>query len=196
MAAGPGPEYSFDGLVQIWLENSGGADQANVAAAIALAESGGCRYALAGPVDVRPVKQCRYNHTDGANSQGLWQINIAPGAHPEWAGYDLFDPDVNATAAITISQHGTDWSPWVTYESGAYLAYLPGTDVAPPASTGDQPPAWSTPVLPGSGADLYPVNPVRLGDAWAMATHQAGRGLPAVWQGVVEIASHMGRVVR
>jgi len=30
------------------------------------------------------------------------------------------DPAGNARAAVTISRHGRDWSPWVTWNTGAY----------------------------------------------------------------------------
>jgi hypothetical protein len=196
MAIGLGPSYTFDELAEIWFTNGGNHPQTEVAAAIALAESGGCRYALAGPVDVRPVPECRFNRTDGENSFGLWQINIAAGANPEYAGKDLFDPIINCLVAIQISQNGADWSPWSTYESGAYLAYLPGQDVPQPAVSSSQATAPGVAVTPGTGNTIADKNAVHLPEAWAMVAYAAGRESPQVWQNIVEVASHMRRVVR
>lgn len=83
----------------------------DVAVAIALAESGGYPEASGDPL-------C------GA-SLGLWQVNVR--AHPQYkANPDvLFDPATNAKAAYEISKGGLDWSPWSTYTSKAYLAFMP-----------------------------------------------------------------------
>jgi hypothetical protein len=80
------------------LAASNGFPDANLAAAIAMAESGGDPNA--------------YN-TEG--SYGLWQIDIK--YHPEYASDPsvLFDPTTNARAAYKISSGGKDWSPWSTY---------------------------------------------------------------------------------
>lgn len=191
-----GPGYSFDELVQLFLDAGGRHDQAVTAAAIASAESNGCRYALAGPADVRPVKACTYRHTDGENSYGLWQVNIAPGANPQYAGWDLFDPLTNARAAVAISLAGSDWTPWSTYNNGAYLAKLPGVDVATPASTaaGAQRPA-GTRVTPRQG-DLYTDNPEHLGGAWALLTRALAHDVPASRLRAVAAASKMRGAVR
>lgn len=78
----------------------------NIAVAVALAESGG----RPGVVSV-------------TNDVGLWQINVK--AHPQWTAAALKDPSQNAKAAYSISSGGSNWSPWVTYKTGAYLLYLP-----------------------------------------------------------------------
>lgn len=88
------------------------------AAAIAEAESGGNPDAV--------------NQSSGAT--GLWQI--LPSAHPQYAGTDLKDPGVNAKAAYEISNHGRNWSPWVTYTSGTYRQYLPQAQSAADKETG------------------------------------------------------------
>lgn len=53
------------------------------------------------------------------NDYGLWQIN-AP-SHPSYSTSQLLsDPLYNAQAAYAISNKGTNWTPWSTYNSGAY----------------------------------------------------------------------------
>ena len=176
--------YSFTELEQVWIDAGGDPAQAQTAAAVASAESHGCRYALAGPADVRPVKACVYRATHGENSFGLWQINIGPGANPQYAGVDLFDPINNARAAVAISRNGSDWSPWSTYESGAYRAYLPGIDIATPGPNLVGPNLFDgTTVRPRSG-DVYTVNPVHIGDAWGLLTAAVAQDLPAAYKRV------------
>ncbi|MDE2097945.1 MAG: response regulator transcription factor [Patescibacteria group bacterium] len=64
------------------------------------------------------------------DSRGLWQINL--NAHPDWANQNLYDPAVNAQAALAISNGGTNFNPWTTYTNGCYRQYLTG---AAPASS-------------------------------------------------------------
>jgi hypothetical protein len=45
----------------------------------------------------------------------LWQIN---GSHGSLAS---LNPIANARAAVIISGNGSNWSPWTTYVSGAYI---------------------------------------------------------------------------
>jgi LysM repeat protein len=86
------------GLEALW-EDAGGSDgEAFTAAEIAMAESGGRQYALSPWGDV-----------------GFWQINRAA-----WGSMATFDAYGNARSAIIISHDGTNWSPWTTYESGAF----------------------------------------------------------------------------
>lgn len=101
--------------------------QPDVAAAVAMAESGGNARALG----------------DQGNSYGLWQINVP--AHPEYDRGQLFDPTYNGGAALKISSGGTNWQPWTTYNTGAYLAFMPGGAPSPPA-----PPSPPTPEPPRS----------------------------------------------
>lgn len=58
-------------------------------------------------------------------SLGLWQINVLPGANPQYVEWNLTDPDVNAQAALRVSGSGKNWTPWSTYTSGAYKRYYP-----------------------------------------------------------------------
>lgn len=83
------------------------------AVAIALAESSGNPNALGDT-----------NIGSGTGSFGLWQINAD--AHPEYAPFtQLYDPQTNANAAYAIyAAAGDSFSPWSTYNSGAYNTYL------------------------------------------------------------------------
>jgi LysM repeat protein len=85
------------GLEQLWIDAGGSPSAAFMAAEIAMAESGGNQYALS-PTD----------------DYGYWQINASNGALATFSAYG------NARAAITLSNDGTNWSPWTTYTSGAY----------------------------------------------------------------------------
>ena len=41
-----------------------------------------------------------------------------------------FNPAYNAQSMAYISQGGTNWTPWVTYQTGAYRQYLPEAELA------------------------------------------------------------------
>jgi lysozyme-like protein/VCBS repeat protein len=90
-------------------------DRLVTAIAVGLAESG-CRPLAAGHNG--PTAGCPSGSTD----RGLWQINGC--YHPEVAVACAFDAACNARAAYRISSSGTDWTPWRTYDDGAYRAYL------------------------------------------------------------------------
>lgn len=100
---------SFAQLEQLWTSVGGNPSAAPVAAAVALAESGG---------NVGSV-----NPNDPGGSYGLWQINGA--SHPQYDPTQLAtNPAYNAAAAVQVSNNGTDFRPWTTYTNGAYLQYL------------------------------------------------------------------------
>jgi LysM repeat protein len=88
---------SCSGLEELWTDAGGAPSAAFMAAEIAMAESGGNQYALS-PTD----------------DYGYWQINVSNGSLATFNAYG------NARAAITLSDNGTNWSPWTTYTSGAY----------------------------------------------------------------------------
>ena len=90
--------YSCSMLESLWIQQGGNPGEAFIAAEIARAESGGNPGAISPTADY-----------------GLWQINVSNGA------YATLDPVGNARAAIAISNDGTNWSPWTTYTSGAYV---------------------------------------------------------------------------
>ena len=85
-------------------------DQLATAVAIAMAESG-----------LNP--NATNVNTDGSVDRGLWQINNA--AHPDVSDSSAFNPVTAAQDMLSISDGGTNWNPWVTYQTGAYLQYLP-----------------------------------------------------------------------
>lgn len=75
-------------------------------------------------------------------SIGLWQVftYVRPGRYDPDA---LFDPDYNAAAAMDISQGGTNWCPWSTYDescgighTGSYRRYLDEATAALAAAGG------------------------------------------------------------
>lgn len=87
------------------------------AAAIALAESGG------NPKAYNP--ETAAGTPQGKGSYGLWQIYLK--AHPEFEGQDLFDPPTNAAAAFkTFSDAGGSFTPWSTFNSGAFQKFIQG----------------------------------------------------------------------
>ncbi len=88
-----------------------------LAAAVAMAESGG----ETGAVNDTSAQSTFPPGVGPERSIGLWQVNLL--AHPQYAAWDLTDPDANASAAFEVSHGGADWTPWSTYTSGAYKPY-------------------------------------------------------------------------
>jgi hypothetical protein len=60
-------------------------------------------------------------NTDCSRDRGLWQINSY--WHGEISDAQAFDPAGCAQAAYQISSGGADWTPWTTYNNGAYQQY-------------------------------------------------------------------------
>lgn len=112
-------QLSYSQLEQLWIDNGGDPFSAPIAAAIALAESGG------------HTDSINNNPATGDYSVGLWQINYYG---PLMAGRTRMfgppsqqtDPNANARDAIKISNNGRNFQPWSTYTSGAYRRYLSG----------------------------------------------------------------------
>lgn len=94
----PTGDYSCSSLESLWTSVGGNPADAFIAAEIATAESGG-----------------NSNAISPTNDYGLWQINGS------WGAMASLDPTINARSAVTISHDGTDWSPWTTFTSGAYI---------------------------------------------------------------------------
>lgn len=112
-AGGTGTKYTYAQLEQLWINAGGPSSVAYIAAAIALAESGGCTSAL--------------NLTDNNGTQtsvGLWQVSNGTHSYPSaWN-----TATGNAAEAVAKYKGAGGFSPWGTYTSGAYLKYLsPGT---------------------------------------------------------------------
>ena len=101
MSAAGGGTLSCSGLEALWESAGGSSGAAFMAAEIARAESSGRQYAT-------------YNNSNGSTDRGYWQINSVHGA------LSTYDAAGNARAAVELSGNGTDWSPWVTWNTGAY----------------------------------------------------------------------------
>lgn len=96
--AGPvKPTYSYSDLEQIWIDAGGPQQYAAMAAAVAMAESGG-----------RP--DATNVNSNGSVDAGLWQVNSIHGYDPS----SLLDPLSNAKAAVSISNSGANFRPWCT----------------------------------------------------------------------------------
>jgi hypothetical protein len=89
-------------LAGLWTGAGGPSRLANIAAAIALAESSGNPNA----------------HNPSGAGAGLWQIlgQVVPG--------NLYNPSVNAANAVKKWSDAHGFSPWVQYTTGAYKAFL------------------------------------------------------------------------
>lgn len=103
-------KYNYEALKALWIANGGNPAAAGIAAAVALAESGGNSDAISPP------------NSNGTLDRGLWQINSIHGAK------STTDINANAKAAIAISSNGTNWNPWTVFKSGAYKKYLGSGD--------------------------------------------------------------------
>lgn len=107
---GAGGTYTHSQLMTLWTTNGGDPRRADVAAAVAEAESSG----RAGVTSANP---------DGGTNVGLWQLDT----RGKGAGHtvaQLQDPGTNARLAVFGSANGTNWSAWATYASGAYRQFL------------------------------------------------------------------------
>lgn len=52
------------------------------------------------------------HNVKGEDSRGLWQINVSPGAHPGYASFNLYDPQINAYLAHAIWVD-SGWRAWL-----------------------------------------------------------------------------------
>jgi hypothetical protein len=101
LAAARGGTLGCAGLERLWEQAGGSRGTALMAAEIAMAESGGRQYSSL------------YN-TNGTTDRGYWQVNSVHGS------LSAFGAQANARAAVLLSRDGRDWSPWTTYNTGAY----------------------------------------------------------------------------
>ena len=97
-------------LTALWTGNGGSPGTANVAAAVALAESSG-RTQITSP------------NPDGGTNVGLWQLDTK-GVGAGHTIAQLQDPATNARITIMGSANGTNWSHWEAYTKGRYRQYL------------------------------------------------------------------------
>jgi len=154
-----------------------------IAAAIAIAESGGDPNAIG----------------DNGHSFGLWQINRP--SHPEFDGIDLSVPSANVWAAHSVwKQAGGSFRPWSTFTNGAYQQFLDGTVPAPSSGVDSNchPPTSIDPVIAQvardqltqfiqSGAKYGAVNYVTINGqryAFRFSEHPPDAGIAAPHPGV------------
>jgi hypothetical protein len=114
--AGAATNLSNADLQQLALGAGFTGDDIPIAAAVALAESGG-----------NPKS---HNSTPPDDSYGLWQINMLGAMGPArrkqfgiTSNEQLFDPSTNAKAAHTVWK-GSGWKAWTTYTSGKYKDHM------------------------------------------------------------------------
>ena len=132
--------FSFDDLVAMAVKAGFAGMAANIAAAIALAESSGNPDAI-GDLSL-------------GVSVGLWQINLK--AHPHFTRFGLLKPQNNANAAFEVYRDAKNsFSPWSTYNSGAYLKHMPSNAPVPPVGAAEKP---ASPVHPASVLKTKPVS--------------------------------------
>ena len=122
-------------------------DSAVTAAAIAIAES---NVPATSPPTGNP--EAVGDPTFGG-SYGLWQVNHP--AHPEYDIESLFDPTYNAKAALAISNGGSNFTPWSTYNSGAYKQYLQVAPSSTPTNPTLQTAGICLAILTVAGATAY-----------------------------------------
>lgn len=147
-----GPFWSYAQLEWLWIHQSGPADKAALAAAVAVAESGGGQNS----VNV---------NSDGSTDRGLWQINSVHGA------LSTFDPYLNVNAAIGISNNGSNWNAWTTYTNGlvhVQSGIAPAS--GPPSGAGTPSPAGSP--LPNVSATTDPITNAIVTASGALAMKQ------------------------
>lgn len=139
---GKGQHYTYGQLEELWIRNGGTRATAPIAAAIGMAESQGWS------------NNVNERDTNGAGSYGIWQINNGTtfssqgpnyGGPPGWN-----NPNTNARMAVAKWKGaGMGWSPWGTYKTGAYKAYLRGN--VPPSTGGLPPPTLTSSPVNGKG---------------------------------------------
>jgi hypothetical protein len=167
--------YSYAQLEGLWINAGGPSAVAPIAAAVALAESGGDPSAL--------------NPNDNGGTQtsvGLWQVSNGTHEYPS----DWTTASGNATEAVAkYTGAGNSFSPWGTYTSGAYNSFLqtgvtPDTTVSTPSgnsTTGGTTTGTATPdpgcLIGGGSIDLLVTSvpiPCFFEKSWLRAIAGAG----------------------
>jgi len=161
--------YSYPQLVQL-AQNAGFTGQnANTAAAIAMAESSGNPNSIA------------YNDGGkGYNSYGLMQINGVNDATVGGA-QNALDPQTSFNQAYILSG-GSNFSPWSTYNSGAYAQYLPSGGAMIGGSTGitiNAPSSFAPSAPTNSPTDAFNLSSPAFGGTGAQYTALGASGGPA-----------------
>lgn len=105
-------EYTHSQLETIWKLAGGSPARADLAAAIAQAESGG-------------VPSVTSSNPDGGTNVGLWQLDTR-GKGTGHTIAQLKNASTNARVTVAASSNGADWSAWQTFAQGTYRKYLAG----------------------------------------------------------------------
>jgi Lysozyme like domain len=140
--------YSYGQLEWLWEQAGGPSSVAPLAAAIALAESGG------NPLAAYPGTTVAPGQGSNTDATGLWQILGVP------AGFtpaQLTDPLANAQMAVAKYEGaGNSFSPWQTYTEGTYSVQNGVTPVPIPGITSANSPATggSSTSTAGSGSSV------------------------------------------
>jgi hypothetical protein len=139
-------KYTFQQLVDLWVQAGGNATSGAMAAAVAMAESGG-------------NSDATNQNSNDSMDRGLWQINSIHG------GQSTMDPLGNARAAVSISGNGTSWRPWCTaWSDGACGGtYLGDTSPVKKFLSGDENTGAVNASVTSSGLNM--LNP----QSWAQA---------------------------
>jgi Lysozyme like domain len=120
--------YSYAQLEGLWEQAGGSATVAPTAAAIAEAESGG------NPDAAYPGRTIAPGTGSTTDATGLWQILGLPAGN--FTAGELTNPLDNAEMAVAkYTQAGNSFTPWQTYDTGAYQQYLQGGVAADVADT-------------------------------------------------------------
>ena len=128
------------------LATSVGFPDPDLAAAVAMAESGGNPCAQGDP-NIGSSSCTTPNGT--STSFGLWQVNTP--ANPQYDQASLLNAQYNARAALAISRNGTYWTPWTTFRTGAYQKWY-HSGVIPPGGGPMIVPSPVTPPTSGKSA--------------------------------------------
>lgn len=173
-------------LEALWIQAGGTPDTADVASAIALAESKGDSAAID---NTNYPRRAGYHPAPPGSSKefsvGLWQINLL--AHPTYTQADMLVALKNAQAAVAISNKGADFGAWSTYTNHAYRAFLEdviggalNTGSGVPVVVGVAPaPKVSPPVVgPGPAPPATADVPADVFKTWAGFRATLGVGVP------------------
>lgn len=108
----PSNSYNYEQLRNLYLQAGGTPKYAGVMAAVALAENR------------KGDPKATHKNTNGSVDQGLWQINSSNAGL--YKGQNIFDPLVNAKAAVALAEHsGNGPKNWTQFRNGEWLNYIP-----------------------------------------------------------------------
>ncbi len=127
-------------------------EAAVTAVAVAIAESG---------LNENAVGDESLQDATWGPSIGLWQIRSLKAQSGTGGVRDatqLKNPSFNARSMASISNRGSDWSPWTTYNNGAYRSHLGAVRAAAgePSSLDAPMPSGAATVPSGDVADVVP----------------------------------------